>query len=143
MDDRPGPLATDPARQRPADVLGHLVTGVCARRPDLDRLYSEPTRVTHPLAGDDVLETRQQLRDHFTRAHTALGDVEMSVSKLVVHETVDPEWIVGEFSYMIGQAAIAVPCVFVMRVRDGLIVESRDYMDLAMFRQAIATARER
>lgn len=124
-------------------MLAELVTGVCARRADLDQLYCEPTRVTHPLAGGDVLETRQQLLDHFARAHGALGDVVMSVSNLVVHETVDPEWIVGEFSYAIGPTATAVPCVFVTHVRDGLIVESRDYMDLAMFGRAIAAARER
>ena len=32
--------------------------------------------------------------------------------------------------------ALAVPCVFVMRIRDGLIVESRDYIDHVAFAQA-------
>ncbi|MGH3659519.1 MAG: nuclear transport factor 2 family protein, partial [Micromonosporaceae bacterium] len=49
-----------------------------------------------------------------------------------VHETADPEVIVGEFAYEVTQAdgtVNLVPCVFVMRVRDGEIVESRDYID--------------
>ena len=41
--------------------------------------------------------------------------------------------IVAEFDYagtvIATGAAFTVPCVFVLRVRDGLIVESRDYID--------------
>jgi hypothetical protein len=50
-----------------------------------------------------------------------------------IHETTDPEVIVAEFEYQ-GTAAetgeeFALPGVFVMRVRDGEIVSSRDYVD--------------
>jgi ketosteroid isomerase-like protein len=41
--------------------------------------------------------------------------------------------IVAEFDYagtvLETGEAFTVPCVFVLRVRDGLIVESRDYID--------------
>jgi ketosteroid isomerase-like protein len=50
-----------------------------------------------------------------------------------IHETQDPEVIVAEFDYAGTVIATGepfrVPCVFVLRVRDGLIVESRDYID--------------
>jgi len=56
-----------------------------------------------------------------------------------VHETADREVIVAEFAYACTIAATGaayrLPCVFVLRVRDGLIVESRDYID------PLATAR--
>ena len=52
-----------------------------------------------------------------------------------MHETADPEVIVAEFEY---RGAIpgtgdrfAIPNVFVIRIRDGQIVESRDYADHA------------
>ncbi|MFD0523241.1 nuclear transport factor 2 family protein [Paractinoplanes durhamensis] len=56
-----------------------------------------------------------------------------------MHETADPEVIVAEFAYR-GHVAetgetFTVPCVFIMRIRDGRIIESRDYID------AIASAR--
>jgi ketosteroid isomerase-like protein len=56
-----------------------------------------------------------------------------------VHETTDPEVIVAEFEYagtiLATGEPFRVPAIFVLRVRDGLIVESRDYIDhLAMIR---------
>jgi ketosteroid isomerase-like protein len=48
-----------------------------------------------------------------------------------VHQTADPEVVIFEFSY-VGSAngrPFTVPCIFVTRVRDGVIVESRDYAD--------------
>ena len=42
--------------------------------------------------------------------------------------TVDPDVVIGEFTYR-GDAGWAAPCIVVLRVRDGLIVESRDYID--------------
>jgi ketosteroid isomerase-like protein len=56
-----------------------------------------------------------------------------------VHTTTDPEVIVAEFEYAGTIVATGepfrVPAIFVLRVRDGLIVESRDYIDhLSMIR---------
>ena len=54
------------------------------------------------------------------------------VVDVVVHQTADPEVIVAEFGYEFtspDDSATKVPCVFVMRVRDGQIIESRDYID--------------
>lgn len=52
-----------------------------------------------------------------------------------VHRTVNPEVVVAEFTY--GGTApagpLAVACVFVLHVRDGKIVESRDYIDHVAF----------
>jgi uncharacterized protein len=128
----------DSGSSTPGEVFAALVRGVCDRRTDLAELYAEPTRVTHPLQGDDALTTRATLSEHFASTRAVLGDVELAVTGAVVHETADPELIVAEFRYAVGPARTEVPCVFVMRVRGGLIVESRDYMDLQAFGRALA-----
>ncbi len=131
----------------PADVVRAVATGVSQlvagdltpddRERQLDALaglYRERTDVRHPLAplGDRPLRTRAELREHFARAGDQLPGVRrFEPTGMVVHRTADPEVVVFEFAYA-GTAEggeFTVPCVFVMRVRDGLIVESRDYGD--------------
>jgi ketosteroid isomerase-like protein len=54
------------------------------------------------------------------------------VVDVVVHETADPEVIVAEFVHeftLPDDSMTKVLCLFVMRVRDGQIIESRDYID--------------
>lgn len=50
---------------------------------------------------------------------------------VVVHETTDPEVVIGEFRFVgdgTDGAGFEMPALFVLRVRDGAIVESRDYL---------------
>jgi ketosteroid isomerase-like protein len=52
------------------------------------------------------------------------------VIDLLIHQTTDPEVVVAEFTYRWrSQEPLSVGCVVVVRVRDGKIVESRDYID--------------
>ncbi|TDO49290.1 ketosteroid isomerase-like protein [Kribbella sp. VKM Ac-2527] len=121
----------------PSEVLLRLVHGVADRDfAVLPTLYAEQTDVRHPMSpyGDHPLLTRDALRDHFggTGPRVA-GVVEYQPDNVRIHETTDPEVIVAEFDYAgtvieTGEP-FRVPCVFVLRVRDGLIVESRDYID--------------
>jgi ketosteroid isomerase-like protein len=127
----------------PREVFERLVDGVAGGRWDeLPGLYAEDTVVVHPFAKPpEPLVGREALRRHFA-AGAGMG-LEMTVRDLVVHETADPEVVVGEFAYegrvLATGRRFRVPNVFVLRVRDGLIVESRDYADhLAM---AAATGR--
>lgn len=129
----------------PADVVRAVAAGVSRlvagaltepeRQAQLDRLaslYAERTDVRHPFAplGDTPLRSRAELREHFAGASRLTTAVERfePVSE-VVHQTTDPELVVFEFSYAVTVAGrdFTVPCVFVVRVRDGVIVESRDY----------------
>jgi uncharacterized protein len=120
----------------PTEVFLRLVHGVADRRYDtLPALYAERTDVRHPMwpGGTPALTTRDDLRQHFARAAAAASAVRMRPEVVEVHETRDPEVVVGEMEYRGTAVAtgepFAVPCVFVLRVRDGLIVESRDYID--------------
>ncbi len=123
------PLA---AAGTPRGVFERLVYGVSDHKVDeLPLLYAEETHVTHPfLPAGPVHRTRDDLREHFSQ----LKDMEVDIQArdLVVHEGADPEILVGEFDYQ-GRAAggpeFRISDIFVMRIRDGLIVESRDYGD--------------
>ncbi|MBF6173683.1 nuclear transport factor 2 family protein [Nocardia blacklockiae] len=131
----------------PADVVEAVTAGVSRlvaggldereREAQLDELagyYAERTDVRHPFAplGDTPLRTRAELRAHFAAGPGRTGAVEkFGPRQVVVHETKDPEVVIVEFAYH-GRAhgrEFEMPCIFVVRVRDGLIVESRDYAD--------------
>ncbi|MFF7469974.1 nuclear transport factor 2 family protein [Streptomyces sp. NPDC008092] len=120
----------------PRDVFLRLVQGVAdGNFEELPDLYGEVTDVRHPMATPEPepLTTRRALREHFTVPPEGRASLpKRRVVDVVVHETADPEVIVAEFGYEFTRpdgSTSKVPCVFVMRVRDGRIVESRDYID--------------
>lgn len=124
----------------PHEVFLRLVHGVCEERwEDVIELYAEQTHVEHPFHPLAVppLRSPEELRAHFGigvppgayKGHA----LRRRPAGINVHETADPEVIVAEFRYEgtvveTGQP-FTVPAVFVMRVRDGKIIESRDYLD--------------
>ncbi|MFG1604431.1 nuclear transport factor 2 family protein [Actinoplanes sp. NPDC049265] len=120
----------------PEETFRALLDGACrlqnGDRDQADRLagfYAPETDVRHPLAplGDTPLRSREALRRHFATAGTGtLSGVR--VEDVRVHHTADPEVLVGEFTYR-GDTGWTAPAVIVFRIRDGLIVESRDYVD--------------
>ncbi len=123
----------------PRDVLVRVIDGVTGKRWEtLPDLYAIDTVVTHPMSGTPPLRGREALRAHFTAA--AELPLEMRAEGLVVHETADPEVVIGEFGYRGRNTAtdrdFAVRNIFVLRVRDGQIVESRDYADHHAFAAA-------
>jgi uncharacterized protein len=137
--------------QSPRDVFLQLVDGVATAVETgdptrLPHLYAEATDVRHPMhrARIQPLTNRSELSDHFGVAETDYAPtLRYKPEAIVVHETTDPEVIVAEFEYrgtvVAKGKSFAVPCVFVLRVREGLIVESRDYIDHVAFAQARGT----
>ncbi|HET6986812.1 MAG TPA: nuclear transport factor 2 family protein [Kribbella sp.] len=141
----------------PEEVFLKLVRGVGDRDfATLPELYAEQTDVRHPMNpyGDHPLLSRDALREHFGGTGPQVTEViRFQPDNIRVHQTADPEVIVGEFDYVGTVLATGEPFatsnVIVLRVRDGLIVESRDYIDhLGMTRargltdQLIAALRE-
>lgn len=110
-----------------------LIDGVSGERfSELARLYAEHTHVTHPFSPDsEPLRSRADLDGHFARMAAAQARLPArEVIDLVIHQTSDPELVVAEFAYRWKlPEPISVGCVLVVRVRDGEIVESRDYAD--------------
>ncbi|MEV0661597.1 nuclear transport factor 2 family protein [Actinomadura luteofluorescens] len=124
----------------PREVFLRLVHGVCEERwEEVIELYAEQTHVEHPFhpLAAPALRSLEELRVHFgigapPGAYTGHTLRRRPVG-ITVHETADPEVIVAEFRYegtvVETGEPFAVPAIFVMRVRDGKIVESRDYLD--------------
>jgi uncharacterized protein len=118
----------------PRAVFLALVNGIADGNPDgLPELYAEQIDVVHPfdpLRGAP-LRSREELRDRM--AQFAAGPrPRRRVGNVAIHETTDPEVIVAEFEYQGTTDAgkpYALPAIFVMRVRNGEIVSSRDYHD--------------
>jgi ketosteroid isomerase-like protein len=119
----------------PQEVFLALVEGVAAGRwQELPDLYAEQTHVVHPFdpLRAAALRTRDELREHFTPTGTG-PRLDRRATNITIHETTDPEVIVAEFEYQ-GTVAetgepFTQPAIFVLRVRDGEIVSSRDYFD--------------
>ncbi len=119
----------------PQEVFLALVNGVAAGRwEDLPDLYAEETDVLHPFdpLRRPALRTRDELRAHF--GPTGAGPtLDRRPANITIHQTTDPEVIVAEFEYRgtvveTGEP-FTQPGIFVLRVRDGEIVSSRDYFD--------------
>lgn len=134
-------VPTDPAEivRAVCDGVSLLISGnldQAQRAAQLDRLaalYAEHTDVRHPFATSDLpLRTRADLRRHFDQAAGGADGIErFEPVGLHVHRTGDPEVVITEFRYegSAGGRPISFPNIFVTRVRDGMIVESRDYAD--------------
>jgi len=127
----------------PTEVFHRLVHSVCDERwEEAVQLYAEDTDVSHPFApgASPPLRSRDELRRHFTPPPGWMSPIRRRPANIRIHETADPEVIVAEFEYQGENIAsgrpFTIPCIFVMRVRNGLIVESRDYIDHARSVQA-------
>ncbi|HEY7279607.1 MAG TPA: nuclear transport factor 2 family protein [Trebonia sp.] len=134
--------STDPAEivRAVCEGVSRLVSGdldQAQREAQLDRLaalYAERTDVRHPFApgGTPVLRTRADLRRHFAQAPgRGEGIQRFDPVVLCVHRTADPEVVVTEYRYegSVGGRPVSITNILVTRVRDGVIIESRDYAD--------------
>ena len=116
------------------EVFDRLITGISESRwQDLADLYAEDAVVDQPFMAPEParIHGRERVRAHFLAA--VGGPLELSARNLVVHETGDPEVVIAEFDYDVRNTATrresTVANVQVLRVRDGLIVATRDYHD--------------
>lgn len=120
------------ATTSPREVFEALIGRISAAQwEELAELYAEDAVAEIPFAlpGPDRVEGREQLRARFAAA--AGGLLRLHVSNVVVHETADPEVIIAEFDYH-GQISITgrsfdAANVQVLRIRNGLIVHTRDF----------------
>ena len=130
----------------PREVFERLVYGVADSKWDeVLELYAEDAVLEHPLARPPTpprIEGQEQIRKHFAAAaDTSGGRLDAQPHNVVIYETLDPEVIVGEFEYhtQIDGRLFTAPNIFVMRVRDGRIVSSRNYLDHQAFTEAAAS----
>jgi len=123
----------------PRQVAEKLVTGISEGRfEEIPKLYAEDCVVEVPYAtgrAAPLLEGGAAIREHFS--HADAMPFRLRARDLVVHETEDPELVVLSWDYEVTAtttgATATVANVQFLRVRDGLIVHSRDFHDHARF----------
>lgn len=121
-------LATESPRQVFDALLDHLAHG---RWQDAIALYADDVTVSNPFAADGSASAssgRAAVEQFFGFLASRVSALQ--AEGVVVHETTDPETVIAEFRFVgtSTDASFELPAVFVLRVRDGVIVESRDYM---------------
>ncbi|MFD5461781.1 nuclear transport factor 2 family protein [Kitasatospora sp. NPDC127059] len=119
----------------PREVFTKLLDGIGAGRfAELADLYAEDAVVEIVFApvGPRRFEGRSVIRERFMELATSVP-VELTPANVVIRETDDPEVIVSEWDYRGRHLAtgrtFSSPNIQVLRVRDGLIVSSRDFHD--------------
>ncbi|NYI04541.1 nuclear transport factor 2 family protein [Allostreptomyces psammosilenae] len=133
-------VATEPTS--PREVFHRLLQGIASGHwEELADLYAADAVVEVPFALPSPLrlEGREQIRAHFL---AATGQpLELRPVNVVVRETDDPEVVVAEFDYegrvTTGSTTFRAANVQTLRVRDGLIVSSRDYHDHVAIARAL------
>jgi ketosteroid isomerase-like protein len=116
------------------DRVTRLRNGDSSQIDLLAELYAVDARVTHPFHPEHSNTTtigREALRAHFANVPQPGVAVSSSVADWTLHTTADPQLVIAEFRYVgrIDGRSLNTRCIFVVRVVDGLIVESRDYID--------------
>jgi len=117
------------------DGVGRLIAGDASQVDRLATLYAEDAYVVYFGAPDEPLRGRAALREHFAQVperYAAPRFRGFRAEDITIHDTPDPEVIVAEFAYVADGDGSAPPphlrCCFVMRIRAGEILETRDYV---------------
>jgi len=114
----------------PREVFQQLVDGMVDKKwEQLPELFAEDVVIIHPLStGPDArIEGREKVREQLARM--AAFEADLRIEDVVFYETTDPEVVIGEHTVRttLGGKEVSMPGIRVMRVRDGLVVSSRDY----------------
>ncbi|MEU8030804.1 nuclear transport factor 2 family protein [Streptomyces sp. NPDC049099] len=126
----------------PRDIFGQLTGLISAGKwSELPELYAEDAEVEivfSPVPPRRI-HGRAELRKRFD-ALEASDAVRLRTENIRVHETDDPEVVIAEFDYEGLYPATGrtfrTANIQVLRVRDGLIIETRDYHDHLAFAAA-------
>ena len=129
----------------PTEVFHRLVNAIAGRRQSeiVDECYAEDVVVEHPFMIPEPTTTkgREQLRKRMTSLENL--PITMEIADVVVHETANPEVIVGEFKSRVTSKQtgkrITTSNILVLRVRNGLIISSRDYHNHALLAEFIGS----
>jgi ketosteroid isomerase-like protein len=131
----------------PTEVFHRLVQAVADRRQAeiVDDCFAEDVVVEHPfmIPEPTILRGREQLRERAVSLRTL--PITMEVNDIIVHETADPEVIVGEFQSRITSKQTGKQAttrnIMVMRFHDGKIISSRDYHNHALIAEVAGSSR--
>jgi ketosteroid isomerase-like protein len=119
----------------PREVFTKLLEGIAAGRyTELAGLYAQDAvaeTVFEPV-GPRRIEGRAALEERFAQV-AAHSPVDLTPVNVVIRETDDPELVIAEWDYQVHHRptgrTFETANIQVLRVRDGLIVHSRDFHD--------------
>ncbi|HEY3866773.1 MAG TPA: nuclear transport factor 2 family protein [Actinocrinis sp.] len=123
---------TIPTTRTPREVFLAFIGAISEGRwTELADFYAEDAVAEIPfsLPAPDRVEGREQLRARFEAA--TQRPIELRAENIVVYETADPEVVIAEFDYRgrvttTGRSFVAAN-IQILRIRDGLIVATRDF----------------
>ena len=112
-------------------VTGYHAAMLHKSADELADLYAEDGVHEFPFGGMPSYEGRERIRAGYHAMWGATAFEATEVRRLALHHTRDPEVVVVEQDTIVsaGGRSITVPGLLVLRVRDGRIVHTRDYMD--------------
>jgi ketosteroid isomerase-like protein len=123
----------DDTTVRRTDVFRELASRLDNREWErAAELYAEDVVVTNPFAaeGPTTSTGRDAVRQFFVGLGSQLDT--LAITDPTLTDGADPEVLVAEFSFSAtaggGSVAFTLPAMFVLRVRDGQIISSRDYI---------------
>ncbi|HEX4811968.1 MAG TPA: nuclear transport factor 2 family protein [Nonomuraea sp.] len=98
---------------------------------ELADLYAEDGLHEFPFGGLAPYKGREEVRAGYRASWSATPAQVREVRRVALHRTEDPEVVVVEqiAHVAVGDRAIPVPGLLVLRIRGGRIVHTRDYMD--------------
>ncbi len=104
---------------------------------ELADLYAEDGLHEFPFGGLPPYEGREEIRAGYRASWGATPAEVQEVRRLALHRTEDPEVVVVEQDthVTVGGRPIRVPGLLVLRIRNGKIVHTRDYMDATVITQ--------
>ncbi|HEY0494356.1 MAG TPA: nuclear transport factor 2 family protein [Kutzneria sp.] len=87
----------------------------------------------YPIPGfPSQLRGREQLREFYARQSSRVGSHHSTYRDVVLHQSTDPEVVIAEYvrdmTAVDTGETVTKPCVAVLRVRDGKILNFRDYI---------------
>ncbi|MFI9840784.1 nuclear transport factor 2 family protein [Nonomuraea sp. NPDC051941] len=109
---------------------------------ELADLYAEDALHEFPFGGPAPFKGREEIRAGYRAMWGAMPFKPDEVRRVSLHQATDPEVVLVEqdtFVTVAGQS-ITVPGLLVLRIRNGLIIHTRDYMDTGAVTQVRAAA---
>jgi uncharacterized protein (TIGR02246 family) len=98
---------------------------------ELADLYAEDGLHEFPFGGLPAFKGREEVRAGYTMMWGSMKALVKEIRDVVIRQTTEPEVVVAEHEAVVTVAdqELTVPGLLILRVRDGLIVHARDYMD--------------
>ncbi|MEU6720904.1 nuclear transport factor 2 family protein [Nonomuraea sp. NPDC046802] len=122
-------------------VTGYHAAMVHKSADELADLYAQDGLHEFPFGGLPPFKGREEVRAGYQAMWGGTAFDAQEVRRVALHRTEDPEVVVVEQTTVVMAAgqSVDVPGLLVLRVRNGHIIHTRDYMDTSAIARVRAT----